>query len=60
MSHVLTVRILHRVFSSCKVITFDSVINHEKVIFVKSGNEVILTIRGLRTEEKKLELLRAV
>lgn len=60
MSHVLTVRILHRAFAGCKVIPFDSVINHEKVIFVKSGNEVILTIRGRRTDEKKLELLRAI
>ena len=60
MSHVLTVRMVYKAFSSCKVTSFGSDIYHEKLIFVKSGHEVVLTIRGLRTEEKKLELLRAV
>ena len=60
MSHVLTVRMMYKAFSSCKVTSFGSDIYHEKLIFVKSGHEVVLTIRGLRTEEKKLELLRAV
>lgn len=60
MFHVLTVRMVYKAFSSCKVTSFGSDIYHEKLIFVKSGHEVVLTIRGLRTEEKKLELLRAV